>query len=151
VIKTNTRKMLIVFSLLVPIMLGLQLLATRSTATSIQVTVDIKPETLNLNERQGLITVFIYNLPQPYTVNDINQTTVRIGNLNLERAWGQIEEDKLILKFDASTVIDYVWSQIYHMGAFRTVITLKVTGKMMDGASFEGSDTITALTPKTNL
>jgi len=143
--------MLIAFSLLAPIMLGLQLLAPSSMATSIKVTVDIKPKTLNLNERQGLITVFIYDLPKPYTVNDINQTTVRIGNLNLERAWGQIEEGKMILKFDASAVIDYVWSQVYHVGEFQTEITLKVTGKMIDGTPFEGSDTITALTPKTNI
>jgi len=137
--------MIIAFGSLALLLLGLQVLSSLSTASSTQVTVDIKPDTLNLNDRRGWVTVLVYGVPKPYTVNDINQTTIRIGDLNLERAWGYIEENKLVLKFDASAVIDYVWSLVYHVGEFRTTVTLKVTGRMTDNTSFEGIDTITAL------
>lgn len=91
--------------------------------------VDIKPETLNLKSN-GLFTAFI-TLPEGYDVADIDISTVECeGALAIE---GYAADDRLIVKFNVQDMVDVPTGN---------AVLLTVTGKLYDGTSFEGCDTI---------
>jgi len=114
----------------------------------INATVDIKPDTLNLNMRGKWITVYI-GLPEDYNLTDIDKSTILLEGL-FKAEWSRIEDGTLMVKFDASSVIDYLWDQLYHMGGKRGPIELRVAGQLVDGTEFSGSDTITIMNPIEN-
>jgi len=127
------------------ILLGFQLLSPLSSAFNLTATVDIKPDTLNVNMRGRWITAYI-GLPEGYNVSDIEPSTILLEGL-FSHQWSSIEGEVLMVKFDASSLTDYLLGQLYHMGLERTSIELKVTGQLKDGTSFEGIDTITVMNP----
>jgi len=143
----------VVFGLLLIAILGLQLLASPITASTIKADVDIVPEVFNLKQ-QGVITAYVSNLRKdgvPYDVQDINMSTIRLsyeGNFVAEALRASLENDVLTVKFDASTVADYIWTNIvYHMGTVppqaNYTLTLTVSGQLNnDGEVFAGSDTM---------
>jgi len=91
--------------------------------------VDIKPETLNLKSK-GFFTAFI-ELSEGYDIADIDLSTVVCeGTLAIE---GYAAGDRLIVKFDVQDIVDVPTGN---------AVTLTVTGKLYNGTSFEGSDTI---------
>jgi hypothetical protein len=91
------------------------------------VTIEIKPETLNLGSK-GVFTAFITN------VTDINISTVECEGAPAVR--GRVSEednDTYIVKFNRQDLVGVSPDD---------EVTLTVTGKLDDGTSFEGNDTI---------
>lgn len=128
------------------ILFGLQVLSPPAIASTLTATIDIKPETLNVNMKGRWITAHI-KLPEDYNISDIDMSTILLEGL-FGAEWSNIEGEKLMVKFDASSIIDYLWGKLYHMGLNRAEITLTVEGQLKSGIPFTGSDTITAINPK---
>jgi hypothetical protein len=101
-------------------------------------TIDIDPDTLNLKSKGRWITCYI-TLNDPYDVNDIDISTIIIEN-TIPAEWGDVQNDTLMVKFDRSEVEDYI-------GVPQESIELTITGELMDGTPFEGSDTIRVIDP----
>ena len=143
---------------------GVQLATLPVLGMSIQATVDIDPDTLNLKwegKQTNVgrwITVYI-ELPEDYNVSHIDISSIVLGSVLLvdPTAPTQIGDNDndgvvdLMVKFDRSTVIDYVWSIIYHMGTpisgKKWEVTLTITGEIFNDPTipFVGSDTIRVL------
>ena len=120
-------------------------LSPSSQAFALTATVDIKPETLNVNMNGRWITARI-ELPEGYSVRDIDTSTILLEGL-FGAEWSNIEGRVLMVKFGALGITDYLWAKLYHMGLERTSIDLNVTFQLNDGTWFEGSDTITVMNP----
>lgn len=100
-------------------------------------TVDIDPDTLNLN--CPWITAYI-ELPQGYEVSNVDVSTVMLnGAVQAESRPTEVEDydddgiADLMVKFDTTEV-----QEILELGA---EVTITVTGEVA-GTPFEGSDTI---------
>jgi len=132
------------------VLFGFQFLSPLSKASSLAATVDIKPDTLNLNMRGRWITAYIGGLPEPYNVSDIDTSKPILLEGLFEAEWSNIEGEVLMVKFkfEGNTgLIDYLWNELTHMGGERGPIELRVTGQLVDGAQFSGVDTITIMDP----
>ena len=138
---------LMTLGLLSMLLLELYISASQTTTSTIETEVTIRPVVFNLKQR-GVITAYISNLTKDgysYDVHQINVSTVRLfvaGPLH-----STFQDDTLIVKFDAVTVADYIWSIVCHMGAIppqeKQPMELTVSGKLLDtGEQFAGSDTI---------
>jgi hypothetical protein len=142
----KTKSLLPVLCLLAVLLFGFQVLSPPTTAFALEATVDIKPETINLNREGRWITVHIA-LPEGYNVSDIDTSTILLEDM-FSPEWSNIECGMLMAKFDSSAVINYLWDRLYHMGGNRVFIELTVTGKLVDGTPFTGSDTVTIMDPR---
>jgi len=91
--------------------------------------VDIKPETIDLRNN-GKLTAFI-ELPYDFDVADIDLTTVECRGAKPVK--GHVANGKLIVKFNIQDIEDIPTSN---------TALLTITGKLDDGTSFEGFDTI---------
>jgi hypothetical protein len=142
-LKMRTSLVSMVYVLCLSLVVGVLVLTGQSTASEITATVDIHPKTLNLNSSGILITVYI-EPPEGYDVEDINVPTVRLGAV--QAAWGNVEGNKLMVKFDRQLVIDDIWAQLYHMEIPLTKegveVELTIKGELTDGTPFRGSDKI---------
>jgi len=138
---------LMTLGLLSMLLLEVYISASQTTTVPIEAEVNIRPVVFNLKQR-GVVTAYISNLTKDgysYDVHEINVSTVRLfvaGPLH-----STFVDDTLIVKFDAVTVADYIWSIVCHMGAIppreKESMELTVSGKLLDtGERFEGSDTI---------
>jgi len=136
--------LLITLGLVTVILFGLQALGPLTKADIIEAAVDIKPDTLNLNRQGRWITVHIKL--EGYNVSDIDTSSILLEGL-FAPEWSNIEGDFLMVKFDASGVIDYLWNVLYHMGANRIRVDLTIAGQLRSGAQFAGMDTITIMDP----
>lgn len=113
----------------------------------VTVTVDIKPDTLNLRSEGKWITVYI-ELPEGYDVNDIDIGTIMLEDLipaeDSPTNVGDYDNDgipDLMVKFDRQEVIgelDWEWGTIYSD-------ELTINLNLDDGTAAEGSDTIKVL------
>lgn len=154
--------MLMMLGLVSMVLLGLLLSASPTTAPTITAEVDVVPDVFNLMRMDadgGVITAYISDLTEDgvsYDVRDINVSTVRLyyeEQLITEAIRGSVEDDILIVKFDATQVATYLWINIVnHMGAIPPqadyTITLTVSGGLInDGEGFAGSDTIKIIYP----
>ncbi|UCG70363.1 MAG: hypothetical protein JSV09_04915 [Thermoplasmata archaeon] len=121
---------------------------------SIEPTIDIDPNTLNLKSKGKWVTCYI-ELPEGYDVRDINASTILLEDSlqpELDPKYGFVKsEDSYIMdhdgdgilermvKFDRGDVEDLLSPGIYN---------LKVTGQLFDGTPFEGySDPIRVIDP----
>ena len=97
----------------------------------VNVTVEIKPETLNLG-KNGVFTAFI-TLPDEseYALSDMDSETLNCHGAPVIST--NLAAKKLIAKFNAEDLVG--------VSAGDEVI-LTVTGSFIDGSAFEGSDTI---------
>jgi len=139
--KSKSLLIALVFSAL--ILAGFYALSSGKAFTLIA-TVDINPDTINLNRQGRWITAYI-SLPEGYNVNDIDRSSILLeGQFSPE--WSNIEGDTLMVKFDASLITPYLWDRLNHMGN-RVSIELTVTGELVDGTLFTGSDTVTIMDP----
>lgn len=144
------------------VLLGLLLSASLIATPKITAEVDIAPEVFNLkriNATMGVITTYVSNLTKDdvsYDVRDINVSTIGLyyeGQLITKAIRAKIEDDTLIVKFDATQVANYIWTNIvYHMGTVppqeNFTITLTVSGQLAnDGEVFEGNDMIKIIYP----
>ena len=141
--KTKSLILVLCFSAL--ILFGFQVLSPSTTAFTLNATVDIKPDTINLNREGRWITAYI-SLPEGYNASDIDTSSILLEDM-FSPEWNSIEGGMLMAKFDSSAVINYLWGKLYHMGGNRVFIELTVTGKLVDGTLFAGSDTVTIMDP----
>lgn len=142
--KLRVKLVLTTIVLFAMIVVGFQL-SSASRASALSATVDIEPETLNVNMKGRWIIARI-GLPEGYSVRDIDTSTILLEDL-FGAEWSSIEGQVLIVKFGAPSMTDYLWAKLYHMGLERASIGLKITFQLNDGTYFEGSDTITAIDP----
>jgi len=105
-----------------------------------ETTIDIDPNTLNLNSTGNWITCYI-ELPEEYNVSDINISTILLNNtVSAESHPTNISDydndsiPDLMVKFDRQDVID-----ILEVG---DSVEISVSGKLFDGTRFEGTDYI---------
>lgn len=97
----------------------------------IQATVNIDPDSLNLNSNGKWITADI-ELPAGYSVEDIDITTVKLQGEFAARH-SDVQGNKLMVKFSRKEV-----TAALSEGS----VKLTVTGEIYEGPAFEGSDTI---------
>lgn len=153
----RTYSLVVVLGLLLISLVGLQLLALSTTASTIKADVCIVPEVFNLKQR-GVITAYVSNLREDgvsYDVRNINASTIELyyeGYLVAKRLRATVEDGVLVAKFDASTVANYIWTNVaYHMGTIRPqanfIMPLTVSGRLNSGEPFAGSDTIKIILP----
>jgi hypothetical protein len=103
---------------------------------TIEATVNIDPNTLNLQSNGKWITCYI-SLPADYNVVDINSASVVLnGTIKAEWTWVEEEEQVMMAKFNRSAVQD-----ILQPGQ----VELTVSGELLNGRTFEGKDTITVI------
>lgn len=103
---------------------------------AIEATIDIDPDTLNLQSKGEWITCYIW-LPEGYDVADIDPESILL-NGQVAPDWGRVDETEqmLIVKFNRSEV-----QAIVEPGE----VQLTVSGELTDGTKFEGADTITVI------
>ncbi len=145
-----------VLGILLLTLFGVQLLTSPIVASSIEASVEIKPETLNLKENKGgVITAFIEFLNSSYNVSDIDFESIE---LHVETAIGWAEpircivaDGKLVAKFDASEVAGLILTTLGHMqptpppkAEYPKSIVVKGT---VNGVDFEGSDRTRVILP----
>lgn len=130
-------------------------LTTRASAV-IQASIDIKPDTLNMQSQGNWITAYI-ELPEGYSPVDIDVSTILLDNIiRAETEPVDIEDEDgnglqdLMVKFDRASVIDYLMdlhgdSTLRKGRPLVQVATLRVTGMLHDESLFAGSDTIRTL------
>jgi len=132
-------------------MVGVQLLTSPIVALSIEASVEIKPETLNL-KRRGVITVFITEFSDPsYNVSDIDfESPIELRVVGAP-GWAEpiscvVADGKLVVKFDASEVADLILN-IGHMQPTPPPKAELVVKGTVSGVDFEGSDRIRVILP----
>jgi len=127
------------------LLVGFQVAGQYGRAYTIEATVDIKPDTINLNRKGRWITAYI-TLPEGYNVSDFDRSTILLEGI-FRPEWSNIEDGKLMAKFDSAPVIDYLWDRLYHMGGSRGYLELTVRGQLTNGVDFVGSDTVAIMDP----
>lgn len=95
--------------------------------------INIDPDTLNLKSNGKWITAYI-TLPEGYSVDDIDLASVRLGDVTA--SWGEVQGTVLMVKFDRQFV-----ASTLSPGS----VTLTITGELISGQPFTGSDTIRVL------
>jgi len=109
----------------------------------ISATLDIDPDTLNLKSNGQWITAYI-TLPDSHSVEDIVLETVYLDGI--PAAWSEIQDDVYMAKFDRATVQASLTNEPDYASAPKFYdMTLAITGTLVDGTPFEGSDMIRVL------
>lgn len=111
---------------------------------AIEAKVDIVPNTLNLQSKGKWITCHI-RLPEDYDVTDVNSDSVKLEN-EVDASWIWFDEEDAVLmaKFPRSEVQRLLF-ELDLLGE----VEIAVSGKLMDGAKFEGSDIIKVINKAT--
>ena len=108
---------------------------------SIPATVDVKPETLNLNSKGNWVTVLVLDFPEneEYNVSQIITGTVMVSGIGgeLRPINNGSDEDEYMCKVDRLAIEDYI-------SVPNEEVELIVTGDVAD-TSFEGTCTIRAI------
>jgi len=126
-----------------------QFATTQVRANEITANLNIDPDSMLLTEEGfGMwITAYI-GLPEGYNVNNIIVSSVTLNVLGkpFGVSMSDIKGDKLMVKFDRVMVTRWLWSMSDHMTLHireKGPLDLEATGKLDDGTTFRGSDTIT--------
>ena len=101
-----------------------------TTEGFVQATVDTKPETLNLKGK-GLFTALI-KLAEGYDVEDVDVGTVECEGAPAVKAM-IADDNRLVVKFNREGLVGV---------SAGDAVELIVTGQLLDGTVFVGSDTI---------
>ena len=129
----------------------------RPWSPSINATVDVFPNVLNLRGRAKYFTAYM-ELQEGYNVSEIDVSSILLNNtipvdLNAPIAIGDYDNDTipdLMVKFNGTEVMSYILNNInvtkLVQERFLTV-TLTLTGKLNGGTRFQGSDTIRIIMP----
>lgn len=136
---------LVAFALAFLVLLGLQFFPWQTAGAETSVSVDVDPDMLNLEMYGMWITVYV-GPPDGYVVGDIDISTVKLEGVLSPELW-EVQDDKLMMKFNADDLIPMIWMKISHMGTPMQImpydsvpVKLTVTGELNDGTSFEGFD-----------
>ena len=110
----------------------------RAGIWEIGATVDIDPDTLNLESKGNWVTVYIQS---EYDAHKIDVSTVRLeGKFPVfEDKWDIQVDGRLMVKFDRTLLIEYLIGKGYGDG---DKVTLTVSGEFNDGIKFTGENTI---------
>jgi hypothetical protein len=109
--------------------------ADEREAAVLDAKLDAKPKNLNLGSGIRRINCIV-TLPEGYDVASIVLTTLRL-NGDIKAVWSQIEPDtqQLMAKFERSEIEKLI-------GPGQDSVSLQLSGKLNDGTSFAGTDTI---------
>jgi len=151
------------------LVLGAGLLTSFASVSTLEATVNIHPETLNCKhayaDKAGgrWITAYI-ELPEDGDISDIDISTVLLDGVPAESdsKYGFVKNPEmkdrdengvpeLMVKFDKHAVVNHVLSQLVHMMPIPKrgkEIPLTITGSLIDGRTFEGSDAVRAIHPE---
>ncbi len=140
----KSKSLLIALAFSAIILFGFQALSP-SKALTLVATVEIAPETINLDTLQMRPWITAYISIEGYSASDINMTTILLAG-QFSPAWGSVEGNTLMVKFGASLVASYLWGRLNHMGNGAT-IELKITGNLLNGTPFEGTATVRIMDP----
>lgn len=102
----------------------------------IGVSVEIKPDTLNLNSTGKWITAFVY-IESEYDEEDIIVDSIFLNGM-FQAEWVKVK-GSLTVKFDRDFLIKYLIEENHIDGGD---VVLTVSGKFTDGVRFTGEDTI---------
>jgi len=112
--------------------------------------IEIDPDILNLRTRGKWITSYI-ELPEYYNVSDIDVSSIMLnGSIPAELhpvGVGDYDNDTvpdLMVKFNRTQVAEYILSK----GIMTGNVTLTISGYLIDGTMFEGSDIIRVRMPR---
>jgi len=121
---------------------------------AVTATVDVDPDAINLLSHSGWITAYI-ELSAGFNVADINATTILLNGTIpsvLNPKYGYVtnsseclvdnDDDgilELMVKFNKTELTSYIYQVL---GIKHGNIMLTISGNLMDGETFEGSDTI---------
>jgi parallel beta-helix repeat protein len=121
-----------------------------STPPVVIATLDIEPDTLNLGSKGRWITGYV-ELPEGYNAGGIDVSLILLNEtIPVDQfaptTVGDSDGDgvpDLMVKFDRAAVSGLILSQ----GITSGNVVLTITGRLCDGAMFEGSDIIAAIYP----
>jgi hypothetical protein len=113
---------------------------------TIPITVDVNPKSLNLKSKGNWITVYM-EVPVFYDVNNIDVASIKLNNafsvdFSAPTQIGDHDMDgisDLMVKFNRTQLESYIYNVL---GIKYGQVTFEITGKLIDGTPFEGSDTI---------
>jgi hypothetical protein len=109
---------------------GLEGISLTVKTIDVVVAIDIKPDTLNLKSK-GVFTTFI-ELPEGYGQEDVDIGTVECEGAPAVKAM-MADDNRLIVKFNTEDLVGVSTGDD---------VELIVTGQLLDGTPFVGSDTI---------
>ncbi len=143
-IKLTNRKIfasIILLSVLATLMF-VQVFGQDANESSVSATIYIKPNMLNLKSKGRWITVKI-QLPEGYLLENINITTLMLND-TIPMAWVRIDQNRnvMVAKFRRSDIVSLVRSTDILNGVKAGNATLVLSGRLTNGTSFEGSNTI---------
>jgi len=123
-----------------------QLVVTQVSATVIQASVNVDPDSLLLKEEgYGKWMTAYIRLPEGFDVSSIDASSIIIEvigvSISVEKH--SIQGNTLIVKFDREYVVSLLWSMTAHMSPHaKQEVTFEIKGQLHDGNGFEGSDTV---------
>ena len=108
----------------------------------IKATVVINPRSLNLRSEGRWITASI-EFEEGFDVRDVNVSSIKLNNTVPVDLTAPMEfsGSTLIVKFDREAVETFILNELGEPSKFG-MITLTLTGKLKDGTTFTGNDTI---------
>lgn len=114
----------------------------------IEAEIDINPNTLNLQSKGKWLTCHIW-LPEDYDVADVNSYSVFLEDA-IEPNWIWLEEQDqvVIAKFSRLQVQELLTDSEEVLQTGQAELT--VTGRLLDGTMFEGTDTIKVINKPDN-